>query len=71
MTTALRPSPVLGCPASSLRSDGRGFDVREAFARDAESLQPLSGYRAPEVFADLSKNRIDTATLDLLLKLAA
>ena len=48
---------------------GRGFDLREAFARDAGRAAALS-FEAPEVFADLSKNRLDTATLHFLLDLA-
>ncbi len=48
---------------------GRDFDVREAFARDAGRTAALS-FEAPDVFADLSKNRIDTATLRFLLDLA-
>ncbi|MEO6281239.1 glucose-6-phosphate isomerase [Roseateles sp.] len=50
-------------------ASGRGFDIREAFAADAGRFQALS-FGAPEVFADLSKNRIDAPTLALLLKLA-
>jgi glucose-6-phosphate isomerase len=48
---------------------GRDFDVREAFARDAGRAAALS-FEAPELFADLSKNRLDTATLKFLLDLA-
>ena len=48
---------------------GRGFDLREAFARDAGRFGGF-GFEAPEVFADLSKNHIDTATLHFLLDLA-
>jgi glucose-6-phosphate isomerase len=48
---------------------GRGFDLREAFARDAQRAQSLS-FEAPEVFADLSKNLIDPAALRFLLELA-
>ena len=48
---------------------GRDFDLREAFARDAGRAAAFS-FEAPEVFADLSKNRIDTATLHFLLDLA-
>ncbi|RTL32974.1 MAG: glucose-6-phosphate isomerase [Burkholderiales bacterium] len=50
-------------------ASGRGFDIREAFKADAGRFQALS-FAAPEVFADLSKNRIDATTLALLLKLA-
>ena len=48
---------------------GRDFDLGEAFARDAGRAAALS-FEAPEVFADLSKNRLDTATLRFLLDLA-
>ena len=48
---------------------GRDFDVREAFARDPQRFSAMS-VEAPEVFADLSKNRLDTATLHFLLDLA-
>jgi len=49
---------------------GRGFDLREAFARDAGRFEAF-GIEAPEVFADLSKNLIDIATQRFLLDLAA
>ncbi|HET9823531.1 MAG TPA: glucose-6-phosphate isomerase [Burkholderiaceae bacterium] len=48
---------------------GRDFDLREAFARDAGRAAALS-FEAPEVFADLSKNLLDVATLKFLLDLA-
>ena len=48
---------------------GRELDLREAFARDAGRAAALS-FDAPEVFADLSKNHLDTATLKFLLELA-
>ena len=48
---------------------GRDFDLRDAFARDPGRFAAL-GIEAPEVFADLSKNRIDTAALHFLLDLA-
>ncbi len=51
------------------QAHGRDFDLREAFARDAGRTRALS-FEAPEVFADLSKNRLDTATLKFLLDLA-
>jgi glucose-6-phosphate isomerase len=49
---------------------GREFDLREAFSRDARRFDALS-IEAPEVFADLSKNRIDLATQRFLLDLAS
>ncbi|MBK6470761.1 MAG: glucose-6-phosphate isomerase [Betaproteobacteria bacterium] len=48
---------------------GRSLDLREAFARDAGRLAALT-FEAPEVYADLSKNLLDTATLRFLLDLA-
>ncbi len=48
---------------------GRGLDLREAFARDPGRFAAFS-LQAPEVFADLSKNLVDTATLRFLLDLA-
>ena len=51
---------------------GRGLDLREAFARDAGRFDAMSFEvpEVPEVFADLSKNLLDTATLRFLLDLA-
>ena len=48
---------------------GRDLDLREAFARDAGRYDAFA-VEAPEVYADLSKNLIDTATLHFLLDLA-
>jgi glucose-6-phosphate isomerase len=48
---------------------GRDFDLRDAFARDPGRFEAM-GVAAPEVFADLSKNRLDTATLHFLIDLA-
>ncbi|MDH4289002.1 MAG: glucose-6-phosphate isomerase [Aquincola sp.] len=48
---------------------GRELDLREAFARDAQRAAALS-FEAPEVFADLSKNLVDTATLHFLVEMA-
>ena len=49
---------------------GRSFDLREAFARDPGRFDALA-VQAPEVFADLSKNLLDAASLHFLLDLAA
>jgi glucose-6-phosphate isomerase len=49
---------------------GRSLDLREAFARDPGRFDAFA-IEAPDVFADLSKNRWDTATRKLLLDLAA
>ncbi len=52
------------------QAHGRELDLREAFARDPGRVAAFS-IEAPEVFADLSKNLIDTATQRFLLELAA
>ena len=62
-------SPVWAELQAHQAASGRGFDIRTAFAADPGRFAALS-FEAPEVFADLSKNRIDSATLALLLKLA-
>ena len=51
------------------QAHGRELDLRDAFARDPGRFAAFS-HQAPEVFADLSKNLIDTATLHFLLDLA-
>ena len=48
---------------------GRELDLREAFARDPQRFEAFA-LQAPEVFADLSKNRWDIATRRLLVELA-
>jgi len=48
---------------------GREFELRDAFARDPGRFAALS-LQAPEVFADLSKNRWDLFTRKLLIELA-
>lgn len=48
---------------------GREFDIRDAFARDPGRFESLA-FEAPGIFADLSKNRVDTATLHFLADLA-
>ena len=47
----------------------KGFDLRQAFAADADRAAALS-QSAPCVFADLSKNHVDAATEALLQELA-
>ena len=49
---------------------GRDFDVREAFATEGTARFEALSESAPHVFADLSKNRIDARTEELLLALA-
>jgi glucose-6-phosphate isomerase len=48
---------------------GRAFDLRQAFAADANRFERFS-LSAPHVFADLSKNHVDAATEVLLQALA-
>ncbi|WP_298835349.1 glucose-6-phosphate isomerase [uncultured Piscinibacter sp.] len=55
--------------AGHFEAHGRDLDLREAFARDPGRFGALS-FEAPEVFADLSKNLVDTATLKFLVDLA-
>jgi len=62
-------SPTWAALQSHFQQSGRAFDVREAFAADPGRFAAWS-LQAPEVFADLSKNRIDARTLELLLQLA-
>jgi glucose-6-phosphate isomerase len=50
-------------------ASGKNFDARDAFASDSKRFETLS-QQAPYVFADLSKNRLDTATQALLMNLA-
>ncbi|MGQ3053625.1 MAG: glucose-6-phosphate isomerase [Roseateles sp.] len=69
MTTRCDLSPVWAELQAHYAASGRGFDIRAAFASDAARFGALS-FEAPEVFADLSKNRIDAPTLALLVKLA-
>ena len=55
--------------AGHFEAHGRDFDLREAFARDPGRFASMS-LEAPEVFCDLSKNLLDTATLRFLADLA-
>jgi glucose-6-phosphate isomerase len=55
--------------AGHFEAHGRGLDLREAFARDPRASRRCPSRRR-EVFADLSKNLLDAATLRLLVELA-
>jgi len=74
---SLEPSLFPRCDATvawtALRghfeAHGRELDLREAFARDAGRFDAFA-LEAPEVFADLSKNRWDLMTRQLLVELA-
>eukprot|EP01036_Dinobryon_divergens_P060521 gene60521-80709_t len=48
---------------------GRELDLREAFSRDPGRFEAF-GVEAPEIYADLSKNRWDEVTRRLLVELA-
>ena len=54
---------------SAFAASGQGFDLRTAFAQDGKRFEAFS-QSAPQVFADLSKNRIDAPTEALLMELA-
>ena len=63
-------TPVWGQLQSAFADSGKNLDVRRALADDAARFAHFS-QSAPHVFADLSKNRIDAPTEQLLLALAA
>ena len=62
-------TPAWGKLQAAFDAQGQAFDLRTAFAGDATRFERFS-QSAPHVFADLSKNRVDAATQDLLLQLA-
>ena len=62
-------SPTWALLQAQYQASGAAFDVRQAFATDATRFERWS-FEAPELFVDLSKNRIDAPTLALLLQLA-
>jgi glucose-6-phosphate isomerase len=51
------------------RASGAAFDLRQAFAHDAQRFAQFS-QQAPHVFVDLSKNLVDRETEQMLLGLA-
>lgn len=74
MTDSISRPPCDGTPAWQRLRDhydkqGRAFDVREAFATDDRRFDAFS-QQAPHVFADLSKNFIDTQVRSLMYELA-
>ena len=62
-------TPAWSALQASFDASGRAFDGRTAFATDPGRFEAFS-QQAPHVFADLSKNRIDAATQQLLFDLA-
>ncbi|HVK32170.1 MAG TPA: glucose-6-phosphate isomerase [Burkholderiaceae bacterium] len=69
MTTRCDRTQAWAALAGHYQAHGRDFDLRDAFARDPARASTLS-CEAPEVFADLSKNLVDVATMKFLLDLA-
>ncbi|HSW16631.1 MAG TPA: glucose-6-phosphate isomerase [Ramlibacter sp.] len=62
-------TPAWAALQAHWQSQGRGFDLRQAFAQDGGRFEAFS-QDAPHVFADLSKNLIDAGAEKLLLELA-
>ena len=69
MRTRCDRTAAWGLLKSEFESAGKSFDLRAAFAADEQRFASFS-QDAPHVFADLSKNLIDTATQGLLFDLA-
>lgn len=62
-------TPAWAALQVAFQVSGQAFDVRQAFATEPARFEAFS-QTAPHVFADLSKNRIDVATQQLLFDLA-
>ncbi|MBC7718786.1 MAG: glucose-6-phosphate isomerase [Chitinophagaceae bacterium] len=62
-------TPAWSQLADAFEASGKHFDLRQAFATDAQRFERFS-QEAPHVFADLSKNLIDAPTETLLFDLA-
>ena len=62
-------TPAWAALAQAYGAQGNSFDLRTAFAADAQRFAHFS-QQAPQVFADLSKNLIDAPLEALLLDLA-
>ena len=62
-------TPAWSLLQQAFDATGKHFDARTAFAQDPSRVATFS-QSAPYVFADLSKNLIDSATQDLLFELA-
>ena len=68
-TTRCDRAPAWGELKKKFDLTGCQFDLRQAFAADAQRFEALS-LQAPHVFADLSKNLLDADTRSCLLDLA-
>ena len=68
-TTRCDRTPAWGELKKKFDLTGCQFDLRQAFAADAQRFEALS-LQAPHVFADLSKNLLDADTRSCLLDLA-
>lgn len=62
-------TPAWGALQAAYQTGEQAFDLRSAFAADAQRFVTFS-QEAPYVFADLSKNRLDAQTQALLFDLA-
>ena len=62
-------TPAWGQLKAHFETRGKDFDALNAFAADATRFTDFS-QQAPHVFADLSKNLIDSATAQILFDLA-
>jgi glucose-6-phosphate isomerase len=62
-------TPAWAALQAQYAATGKTFDLREAFAANGQRFADFS-QDAPHVFADLSKNLIDTETQTMLLELA-
>jgi glucose-6-phosphate isomerase len=62
-------TPAWGALKRAFETEGHAFDLRTAFAAEPDRFERFS-QDAPHVFADMSKNLIDTETQQLLLDLA-
>ncbi len=62
-------TPAWAALAGHFQAHGRDFDLRQAFEREQNRFDALS-FEAPQLFVDLSKNLLDTATMHFLADLA-
>ena len=69
MRTRCDQTPAWAQLTSAFEAAGKSFDIRAAFATDAQRFCRFS-QDAPYIFADLSKNLVDAPTQSLLFELA-